>query len=38
MSASTFLLYVAPLVLLAVGAVVFWWTGRETDHHHGPAE
>ncbi len=38
MSASTFLLYVAPVALLAVGAIAYWLTGRADKHHLHPGE
>lgn len=34
MSTSNFLLYIAPLLLLGVGLVVYWVTGREDDDRH----
>lgn len=41
MSVSTFLLYVAPVMLVGLGAVAYWLTGRAdapNGHHLHPGE
>lgn len=35
MSTTDFLLYVAPILLLGIGLVAYWLTGRADDRGHG---
>lgn len=41
MNTATFLLYVAPVLLVALGAAAYWLTGRadvRASHHPHPGE